>query len=445
MIRFLQIFFFSLVLSISLGAQGHNHNHQGDGHNHDHSGHNHDHGAHDGHNHGSHDGHHHGEKSHSAHGGDHSHAPTCGGDHHGEFDPGETAFHHIADANVYSIGPLQIPLPCILYAPKKGWDVFMSNKFKFKTIGHGDGSKAYNGYVLDGGSIRRVKDAGFPEGEPVINGFIHHDKKSYVCVGNKMYETEAKSTADGGLFGGGITSFYDFSITKNVASMILVVLFLSWLFLGMAKQYKIREGMAPKGKQSFMETMFVFIQDEVAIPFLGNKYMKFLPFLMALFFFILGLNLFGQVPFFGGSNVTGNLGVTMVLGILAFIVTNMNGNKHYWEHILWMPGAPAWVKTILTPVEVLGIFIKPLTLMLRLFANMTAGHMVVIIFVSLIFIFGELGENLVGGYGTAVASTLLTLFMMSIELLVAFIQAFAFTILTASYIGAAVEEHDDHH
>jgi len=191
--------------------------------------------------------------------------------------------------------------------------------------------------------------------------------------------------------------------------------------------------------------MFVFIQDEVAIPFLGSKYMKFLPFLMAIFFFILALNLFGQIPFFGGSNVTGNLGVTMVLGILAFLVTNLNGNKHYWEHIFWMPGAPAWVKTILTPVEVIGIFIKPLTLMLRLFANMTAGHMVVIIFVSLIFIFGELGQNMIGGFGTAIASTLLTLFMMSIELLVAFIQAFAFTILTASYIGAAVEEHDDHH
>ena len=159
---------------------------------------------------------------------------------------------------------------------------------------------------------------------------------------------------------------------------------------------------------------------------------------MSLFFFILGLNLFGQIPFFGGSNVTGNLAVTMVLAVITFIVVNINGNKHYWEHIFWMPGVPAWVKTILTPVEFLGIFIKPLTLMLRLFANITAGHMVIVIFVGLIFMFGkgQWGASL----GTAVGSTLLTVFMMSIELLVAFIQAFVFTILTASYIGAATEE-----
>jgi F-type H+-transporting ATPase subunit a len=162
---------------------------------------------------------------------------------------------------------------------------------------------------------------------------------------------------------------------------------------------------------------------------------------MAIFFFILGLNLFGQIPFFGGSNVTGNLGVTAVLAIFAFIITNVNGNRHYWEHVFWMPGVPAWVKTILTPVEFLGLFIKPFTLMLRLFANITAGHMVIIIFVSLIFVFGKSGSVPAGAYGAAIGSTLLTLFMMSIELLVAFIQAFVFAILTASYIGAAIEEH----
>jgi len=131
----------------------------------------------------------------------------------------------------------------------------------------------------------------------------------------------------------------------------------------------------------------------------------------------------------------------MVLALIAFIITTVNGNKHYWEHIFWMPGVPAWVKTILTPVEFLGVFIKPLTLMLRLFANITAGHMVVVIFVGLIFVFGGTdGMNPGASYGTAIASTLLTLFMMAFELLVAFIQAFVFTILTASYIGAAKEE-----
>ncbi len=433
-----------------MSAQQHNHDHDHDHHGHDHS-HQHDHHGHDhNHDHSGHNDDHHGHdhSGHDHHGHDHDHGhghgPVCGVEGHHDFDPGTTAFHHIADANVYSIGPLQIPLPCFLYAPGHGWDVFSSSKLKFDRIGHGDGYKAYNRYVLDGGSIRRVADDKFPMGEVAVSGFVHEEEKSYVCYNNTLYETEANSTADGGLFGGGITSFYDFSLTKNVTSMIIVVLFLSWLFLGIARKYKEREGMAPKGVQSFMETMFVFIQDEVAKPFLGSKYMTYLPFLMALFFFILGLNLFGQIPFFGGSNVTGNLSVTLVIAVLAFLVTNLSGNKDYWKHILWMPGVPAFVKLILTPVELLGIFIKPLTLMLRLFANITAGHMVIIIFVSLIFVFGENGTNPAAGYGTAVASTLLTLFMMAIELLVAFIQAFAFTILTASYISAAIEEHDHH-
>jgi F-type H+-transporting ATPase subunit a len=370
-------------------------------------------------------------------------------EHHGEFDAGATAFHHIADANVYSIGPLQIPLPCMTYAKGQGWDFFLSNRFKFDRLGHGDGHQAYNRYVLDAGTIKRVHDDQFPMGAQEVGGFIHRteevdgkDKEvAYVCFEGKAYKLDAKSTADGGLFGGGITSFYDFSMTKNVTTMIIVFLFLTWLFLTVAKAYKTREGKAPKGVQSFIEPMFLFIQDEVAKPFLGHKYMTFLPFLMALFFFILALNLFGQIPFFGGSNVTGNLAVTMVLALLAFLVTNFNGKKDYWQHIFWMPGVPAWVKTILTPVEFLGMFIKPLTLMLRLFANITAGHMVVIIFVSLIFIFSKNGESIIGGYGTAIPSILLTMFMMAIELLVAFIQAFVFTILTASYIGAAIEEH----
>lgn len=423
----IKVFLLSIFCVISLTAQ---HDHHG----HDHS---HDHGSHSHHNHDHSDGHH-----------------GCGADshgHHGEFDPGATAFHHIADANIYSIGPFAFPLPCILYAPEDGWDVFMSSKFHFDRFGHGDGHYAYKRYVLDGGAVKRVVDPGFPEGEVEINGFVHEQKEvngeekdvAYVCYQGQKYELENKSTADGGLFGGGITSFYDFSITKNVTSMILVTLFFLWLFTRVASAYKKREGQAPRGLQGFIEPIFVFIQDEVAKPFLGPYWEKYLPFLLSLFFFILGLNLWGQIPFFGGANVTGNLGVTAVLAILAFIVVNINGNKDYWKHIFWMPGVPAWVKTIVTPVEFIGIFIKPFTLMLRLFANITAGHMVIIIFVSLIFVFGNAGEAPGAAYGTSVGSTLLLLFMMSIELLVAFIQAFVFTILTASYIGAAVEEH--HH
>lgn len=401
-----------------------------------------------GHDHNGHD-HAHTEETHQHAETDHGHDGDCGHGHHGEFDPGQTAFHHISDANVYSIGPFNMPLPCFLYAPEEGWSVFMSSKFKFHTYGHGNGHAAYNGYVLDGGSIKKVVSDDFPDGSVKIDGFVHKkeevdDKEkdvAYVCYNGEQYKLDAKSTADGGLFGGGITSFYDFSLTKNVVSMILVSLFLLWVFIGMANRYNARKGMAPKGMQSLLEPIFIFIQDEVVKPFLGHRWEQFQPFIMAIFFFILGLNLFGQVPFLGGSNVTGNLGVTAVLAILAFIVTNINGNKHYWEHVFWMPGVPAWVKTILTPVEFLGLFIKPFTLMLRLFANITAGHMVIIIFVSLIFVFGKAGEVPAGAYGAAIGSTLLTLFMMSIELLVAFIQAFVFAILTASYIGAAVEEH----
>lgn len=373
------------------------------------------------------------------------------GGHHGPFDAGQTAFHHIADANVYSIGPLQIPLPCILYAPGQGFNVFMSSKFGMDALGHGDGHKAVHGYILDGGSVRRIITPGFPDGV-VEHGAILHQKEmvnnksktiTYVCHNGQLFKCDDKSKLDAGMFGGGLSSFYDFSLTKNVVSMILVGLLLFFAMRGVARSYQRRDGQAPKGFQSFMEPIYLFIQDEVSKPFLGNKWERFNPLIQALFFLILGLNLFGQIPFLGGSNVTGNLGFTLVLALFAFFVTNLNGNKHYWQHVLWMPGVPAWVKTILTPVEVLGLFIKPLTLMLRLFANITAGHMVIIIFTSLIFIFGNSGENTLGALLTAPGSLILSLFMMAIELLVAVIQAFVFAILTASYIGAAVEE--EHH
>ena len=358
------------------------------------------------------------------------------------YDPTNTAYHHIGDANVYSIGPLNIPLPCILYAPGHGLDMFSSGKFG---IGHhGTGHYAYKGYALYEGTVRRITDQSFPKEKTELD-CVYAKKEDgkeviYVKYHGHDYKCDNKSTADGGIFGGGLTSYYDFSITKNVVAMFIVFTLLSLMFLKIARMYKQRVGKEPKGIQSFMEPIFVFIQDEVAKPFLGKHWERFLPYLMAIFFFILGLNLFGQIPFLGGANVTGNFAFTMVLAIIAFIVTTVNGNKHYWEHVLWMPGVPAWVKFILTPVEILGLFIKPFTLMLRLFANITAGHIVVLSFISLIFIFGKNGESVAGSTTGIVASLPLTLFMMAIELLVAFIQAFVFTILVASYIGAAKEE-----
>jgi len=367
------------------------------------------------------------------------------------FDPGGTAFHHVADANVYSIGPINLPLPCLLYTKEKGLAVFSSGRFKPNSSHHGSGDYAVDGFVLEEGTVKNIVTPGFPTGEVKINGGILHKKEkvdgkdvkvSYLCHDNKQYRLQKKFTADFGLFGGDKNStFYDFSITKKVFTMFLMFGLLAWLFIGIANKYKRNRGQAPSGVQSLIEPIFLFIQEDVAKPFLGDKWEKFQPFLMSLFFFVLGLNLFGQIPFLGGSNVTGNLAVTMVLAIFVFFVTNLNGNKHYWEHIFKMPGVPAWVLVILTPVEFLGIFIKPITLMLRLFANITAGHMVMVIFVGLIFVFGQ--GNTVPSLATVIPSTLLTIFMMAIELLVAFIQAFVFTILTASYIGAAIE--DGHH
>ncbi len=466
------LFLFSVVLAFAQQNKDHSgHNHaKGDhsGHTHakgDHSGHNHAKGDHSGHNHakGDHSGHNHAKGDHSGHNhakGGHSgshdaHANACGYVFDNSvFNPGKVAFHHISDQNIYSIGPWHFPLPCIPYAVGKGFDFFSSSKFAADS--HGNATKAYNGYVVYEGAIRRVRNAdAFPKGSVDLghhNVYTETEKDSkgkdkavvVACYNGQKFQFDDKSTADFGLFGGGFTSFYDFSITKNVFTMILICLLLGMLFIGIARKYKNNPGKAPSGTQGFMETMFVFIQDEVCKPFLGHKWEKYTPFLMCLFFFILALNLFGQIPFFGGSNVTGNLAVTAVLAVFAFFVVNFSGNGDYWKHIFWMPGIPAWVKVIVTPVEFIGLFIKPITLMLRLFGNITAGHMVIVIFVGLIFIFGENGANAGAAWGTSIASVALTLFMMAIELLVAFLQAFVFTILVASYIGAATEEHHAH-
>ncbi|MBK9733615.1 MAG: F0F1 ATP synthase subunit A [Saprospiraceae bacterium] len=368
------------------------------------------------------------------------------------FDPAATAIHHISDANVYTILDIvTIPLPMILYAPERGWDLFSSGRFH--SGHHEDGHEAYNGYALHHGSVHKVIDTGFPmNGAANISGFSHKKetvkgkvKDIYYAIHNgKEYRLDARSTLDGGILGGGLTSFYDFSPTKNVVSMILVSLFLFWAFRKVARKYKDNPENAPNGLQGFIEPMFVFVRDEVAIPFIGiKKYMRFLPLLMSIFFFVLGLNLFGQIPFFGGTNVTGNLTVTMIMALIVFVIVNINGKKDYWQHIFWMPNVPVFIKPLLAGVEIMGLFIKPLTLMMRLAGNISAGHIAILSFIGLIFIFGNSGESLGGGViGTALAVPL-TIFMMAIELIVAFVQAYVFTILTASYIGSAIEEH--HH
>jgi F-type H+-transporting ATPase subunit a len=165
-----------------------------------------------------------------------------------------------------------------------------------------------------------------------------------------------------------------------------------------------------------------------------------MPFLLTVFFFIFFSNLLGLIPFVGGFNITGTLGVTIVLATLVFVITTINGNKEYWMHIFAMPGVPKWVLAILTPIEIIGLFLKPIVLMIRLTANITAGHIIILAFTSLIFIFSKGGESIGVGSGIGIFSTAFMIFMYMLELLVAFLQAYVFTLLAALYFGDARQE-----
>ncbi len=372
------------------------------------------------------------------------------------FNAGDNAIVHISDANaIHVYGDLYFPLPCILYAPGHGWT--MTTTAAFDAHHHGNGSVSQDGYVLIHGNILRFANPEFATGEQKIDDYTHKDsvingkEKTlyYAIVNGQCQPLQSKTTFDGGMMGGGITNFYDYSITKNVFTMLLTVLIFFFVFRSVANSATRNRGKAPKGLQNFIEPLYTFIRDEVAKPNIGPKYEKYMPYLLSAFFFILGLNLVGQIPFFpGGANVTGNISITIVLALLTFIISTFSAKRHFWEHTLWMPGVPAVLKIfILTPIEVLGIFLKPFTLLLRLFANITAGHIVILAFVSLIFIFGKAGESVLGSSVGAAASIPLTLFMMTLELLVAFLQAFIFVMLSATYIGTAIEEphHSEHH
>jgi F-type H+-transporting ATPase subunit a len=227
--------------------------------------------------------------------------------------------------------------------------------------------------------------------------------------------------------------------------MLLTMIIMIVILLNVAKKYKTGVGVikAPTGLQNAIETVITFIRDEVARPNLGHKYEKYLPYLLTVFFFILVNNIFGLIP--GSANVTGNIAFTAVLGVISFIVISFSGNKHYWGHI-FNPPVPGGIKFILVPVEILGIFTKPFALIIRLFANMLAGHIIIICLISLIFIFGGLSTAI--GWGFSPVSIAFAVFIYLIEILVAFIQAFIFTNLTAVFIGQAIEEthhHEDEH
>lgn len=379
-------------------------------------------------------------------------------DHAAPFNAGESAIHHIADANAIHLwGDTYFHLPVFLKNRTNGkWTV--ATTAAFHPHHHGNGERAIDGYVLAHGNVMRVISNDFPQEEVEVGHIVLQEKEvegktkevGFVEYNGTCYELEKKSAYDGGIMGGGMTGFYDFSITRNVFTMLLTVLVLFLIFRSVAVAFQKRDGKAPKGLQNFIEPFFTFVRDEVAKPNIGPKYEKYMPYLMSCFFFILGLNLIGQIPFFPGSaNVTGNISVTIVLAVLTFLISTFSANKHFWEHTLWMPGVPAVLKIlILTPIEILGLFLKPFTLLLRLFANITAGHIVILSFVSLIFIFGKAGAHTAGTAGGsaagAAAAIPLTLFMMTLELLVALLQAFIFTMLSAVYIGSAIEEGHGH-
>ena len=320
-----------------------------------------------------------------------------------EFKAGEMIIEHITDSyewHIMTIGHthVSIPLPIMLYDEGK-FHFFMSSVF--------DHHDTYNGY------------------------FISHN------------DMNAGKLVKSGLDGQEIRPTLDFSFTKNVLAIFISCFIMIWVFISVAKSYKRREGQAPKGLQSFLEPVIIFVRDDIAKASIGEKnYRKYLPFLLTIFFFIFLNNLMGIVPFFpGGANVTGNIGVTAVLALFTFAITTFSGNKNYWVHIINTPGVPWWLKIpvpLMPIVEIMGIFTKPFVLMVRLFANISAGHIIILGFISLIFIFGEIVEG--AGYGVAVISVGFSIFMDILELLVAFIQAYVFTLLSALYFGMAIEE-----
>lgn len=325
-----------------------------------------------------------------------------------KFDPGKFIFDHIGDGYEWHIATvghthISIPLLVIVYSENSGLNVFMSSKFHH---GHSE----YKGFKIS-----------------------HHGEHE-----GKIVET----------VGGHEVRPIDISITKNTLSLFISLILICVIFISIANRYKLRKDQAPKGLQSMMEPLILFIRDDVAKASIGEKkYEKYMPYLLTIFFFIFINNLLGLIPIFpGGANLTGNIAVTMVLAIFTFIITTVSGNKAYWKHIVWTPGVPWWLKVPPLPlmpiVEILGLVIKPFVLMVRLFANITAGHIIALGFFSLIFIFGNM--SMVGGYGISILSVSFVVFMTMLELLVAFIQAYVFTLLSALYFGMATEEHHEH-
>ncbi len=369
-----------------------------------------------------------------------SHAEEVHGEEHGQeheeegWKIGEWIMHHVADAHqihFFTTSPntvdekhWSLPLPVILWT-NDGLKVFSSNHFYHHPVHSAEGHVyVHDGFVMNHDEMIFYGDE---------NGNI---LKEEVIEKNEAGEDVAVMVP---------MSPLDVSITKSVVGLFFTGLLCVLIFASVARAYRKRGKSAPKGLQSLMEPLILFVRDEVAVPSIGAKKAdKFMPFLMTIFFFIWMANMLGLIPFIGAFNVMGTMSVTIVLALIVFIITTINGNKHYWMHLAWPPGVPWPIKLILVPIELLGIFIKPAVLMVRLTANITAGHIIILAFTGLIFIFGSdpvsLAPNWGAGIGLAIGSTLFMVFMFFIELLVAFLQAYVFTLLSALYFGSAVEE-----
>jgi F-type H+-transporting ATPase subunit a len=315
------------------------------------------------------------------------------------FDASAFIMDHIADSHEWHILTKQngesvaIYLPVILYSKDKGLDLFSSSK-----LAHG---AVYKGYRLE------------EEG----------DLKGRIVSLNEAGEESIP---------------FDFSITKAVVGLMSAALICLIIFISLARSYKKTGISHPQGMQSFLEPIILFVRDDIAISNLGeHKYEKFMPYLLTVFFFILVNNLMGLIPFPPpfGANVTGNIAVTFTLAFFTFLVVQFSGNRNYWKHIFATPGVPFWLLPVMVLVELIGIISKPFALMIRLFANITAGHIIVLSLVCLIFIFKSVM--------VAPASVLFVIFMDCLELLVAFLQAYVFTLLSALFISLAVAE--EHH
>ncbi len=260
----------------------------------------------------------------------------------------------------------------------------------------------------------------------------------YVLYHDKIYKTDSEGKIELDHHGHPTNAKpLDISITKSVVGMLLAGLLMVWFFGSLAKSYK--KGPVPTGLGRALEPLVIYVRDEIARPNIGeHKYKKFMPYLLTVFFFIWILNLLGMTPL--GFNVTGQIAVTFGLAIFTFIIVQFSANKSYWGHIFWMPGVPVPMKIILAPIEVLGMFTKPFSLMIRLFANITAGHFVMMSLIALMIVL----KNSFGPVGSTGMSLVLSLFIMLIEVLVAFLQAFIFTMLSSLFIGMAVADHDHH-